>query len=613
MSISEGHTAGKTVLVVEDNSLNLKLTRGLLGILECRIIEVYRAEDALDVLQGQDVDLLLMDIQLPGMDGLAATRIIRGEMGMKDLAILGVSALAMEGDREKALEAGCSEYITKPIDTRQFLGMVRHCLSSEKCSPAEDRRETGHHGERRRVLVVDDNPTNVKLLKSMLPEGKYELYEANNGATALESASRNYPDVIFLDIMMPDMDGYEVTRRLKENSETAHIPVVLVTALDGSDDRVKGFEAGAEDVLVKPVNRIEVVSRARSMIRLGSYRRQVALREQAAGLHTGTQGVDGDKEGTGFARILAVEDNEQDLELLRAYLEGEPYEILAARTGEEALGILRDSRIDLILLDILLPDMDGFEVLETAKGMKDHHTVQTVVTTCLADLENKIRGVELGADDYLIKPVNPKELKARIKVLLGKKRYMDRLKQSYLGDIDTTIHDPLTGVYNMDFFMRFLKLELKKSERHNYSSSLIRIAIEASDQFDTGKDNLTNDPVVRVVASSLQETLREIDLIARWEDGGFAVLLPYCDKTGVDSAAVRIRELIAAHQVSIKSDPLSGAFSVNMGTATFPSQARKADEIIALADQRVSEDRLNGEPDERTDAKDAGSAVRGQV
>ena len=613
MSALKGHTSDKTVLVVEDNAANLKLTRDLLQLLECRVVETRRAEDALKVIEGQDVDLVLMDIQLPGMDGLTACRIIREEMGIKDLPIVGVSALAMDGDREKALEAGCCEYITKPIDTRMFMGMVMRCLSTEKCGPAEDKRGTGNGVERRRILVVDDNPTNVKLLKAMLPEDKYEIHEANNGATALKIAAANLPDVIFLDIMMPDMDGYEVTKRLKEKSDTAPIPVVLVTALEGVDDRIRGLEAGAEDVLVKPVNRVEVLARARSMVRLGDFRRQVALREQAAGTLRPDLGDKGVSQERTVARVLAVEDNVHDLDLLQACLAGEPYEILTAGSGEEALAILRETQIDLILLDILLPDMDGFKVLERAKGMKGRSTVQTVVTTCLTDLESKVRGVELGADDYIVKPVNPRELKARLKVLLKKKRYMDQLKYSNMGETDTAFMDALTGVYNRDFFKRFFDLELKRSQRHEYSTSLVKLVIHDLERSGKQRESGTKDTVLREVASTLKVVLRDIDLIARCEDAGFAMLLPYCEETGVVNVVTRIREALAACAFPSRDDLSRGIVSVSFGTATFPGEVGSVEQMAALVEKKLESDRISGGILGSKERLETGPSLRGKV
>src|SRR5437773_7945212 len=119
-----------------------------------------------------------------------------------------------------------------------------------------------------RILVVDDVPANVKLLEARLSAEYFDVMTASNGTEALALARRAECDIVLLDVMMPDMDGFEVCRRLKTDPATHHIPVVMVTALDQPSDRVRGLEAGADDFLTKPVSDIALVARVRSLARL---------------------------------------------------------------------------------------------------------------------------------------------------------------------------------------------------------------------------------------------------------------------------------------------------------------------------------------------------------
>ena len=119
-----------------------------------------------------------------------------------------------------------------------------------------------------RVLVVDDVPANVKLLEARLSAEYFDVTTAHSGAEALAVCERAECDIVLLDVMMPDMDGFEVCRRLKANPATHHIPVVMVTALDQPSDRVRGLEAGADDFLTKPVSDIALIARVRSLTRL---------------------------------------------------------------------------------------------------------------------------------------------------------------------------------------------------------------------------------------------------------------------------------------------------------------------------------------------------------
>ena len=121
----------KTILVVEDNELNMKLVRGLIKIGKYRMLEATDAESGIQIIREQRPDLVLMDIQLPGMDGLSATKIITEDPTIKDIPIVALTSYAMQGDEEKALEAGCTGYIAKPIDTRKFLKTISQYLNGD--------------------------------------------------------------------------------------------------------------------------------------------------------------------------------------------------------------------------------------------------------------------------------------------------------------------------------------------------------------------------------------------------------------------------------------------------------------------------------------------------
>jgi CheY-like chemotaxis protein len=121
----------KTILVVEDNKLNMKLVRGLIKIGKYRMLEAMDAESGIQLIREQRPDLVLMDIQLPGMDGLSATEVIKADPDLRDIPIVALTSYAMQGDKEKALAAGCTGYIAKPIDTRQFLETVSQYLEDD--------------------------------------------------------------------------------------------------------------------------------------------------------------------------------------------------------------------------------------------------------------------------------------------------------------------------------------------------------------------------------------------------------------------------------------------------------------------------------------------------
>src|SRR6059058_3179338 len=155
-----------------------------------------------------------------------------------------------------------------------------------------------------RVLVVDDVELNVKLLEAKLSSEYFEVIVADNGPTALELAESELPDIILLDIMMPRMDGFEVCRRLKANPRTADIPVVMVTALSGVADRLRGLESGADEFLTKPVNDTALFARVRSLVRLKRMMEELRLREEVCRQFGNSEDQMSAPEETGNARIL---------------------------------------------------------------------------------------------------------------------------------------------------------------------------------------------------------------------------------------------------------------------------------------------------------------------
>src|SRR3984885_3684244 len=130
------------------------------------------------------------------------------------------------------------------------------------------------------ILVVDDVPANIKLLEAKLASEYYDVIAAKDGFEAIAKTKENKPDLILLDVMMPGMDGFETCRKLKEDAEISHIPVVMVTALSEKSDRVKGLEAGADDFLTKPINDIALLSRVKSLVRIKVLLDELRLRDQ---------------------------------------------------------------------------------------------------------------------------------------------------------------------------------------------------------------------------------------------------------------------------------------------------------------------------------------------
>ena len=436
-----------------------------------------------------------------------------------------------------------------------------------------------------KILVVDDEPLNVKLLSAMLPSDQYETASAFSGDEALKLVRDFQPDLILLDIMMPGLNGYDLTRILKSNTESSEIPIVLITAFSGSEYEIKGLEAGADEFLNKPVNKTELLTRAKSLIRLRQYKEQIKSR--TCSIKSVTSNIDEknclDNTELNLPTILIVEDNKIDAKLLQRYLHGEPYQIKHASNGENAISRSQQERIDVILLDLLLPGKSGFDVCSALKEKENTQNIQIVAITGLSDLESKLKGIELGVDDYLIKPVNMHILRTRVKSLVKKKALLDRLCDKYEMAVHSAITDKLTGLYNRRYFDHFLDFEIKRSSRQKASLALLMIDIDNFKLINDTLGHLFGDKILNKLGDIIKSIIRETDLAARYGGEEFSIVM---SNTGLEEAteiAERLRKAISEYNFEITYRPTT----VSIGIALYPLDSTSLQDLLSNADRAL--------------------------
>jgi two-component system cell cycle response regulator len=435
-----------------------------------------------------------------------------------------------------------------------------------------------------RILIVDDNSLNTELLTAKLSSEEYEILHSYSGEAALKKADRELPDLILLAIIMPGLDGYEVTKRLKSNFRTKDIPIILITASHGTEDKRKGLEAGADEFLNSPVDTSELRARIKSLLSLKQYREQLQVRTQSEKL---SSTVAEQHESTQEKTLLLVEDDEVSIKLILNYLAGKPYKIEPFTDGIHAINRAKKGDVDLILLDLLLPGMDGFEVCQHLKGRIQTQNIQIVMITCLKDTESRVRGIELGADDFLIKPVNREILTARITALLRKKEYFDRLTLDYERALHSAVTDRLTGLYNHTYFKHFLQLEIDRALRQRHPLTLMLFDIDDFKKYNDTLGHLAGDKILRELGQLILKNTRKIDLAARYGGEEFAVVLTYTDMQGGRMVAERLRRVVESHPFSYKTSFSSKILTVSIGVAGFYSDIRAIEELIERSDMAL--------------------------
>lgn len=580
-----------TVLIIEDNQMNMKLFRSLLAKTDYQIFEANDAENGIEMARTHLPDLILMDIQLPNMDGLQATRIIKQDSILSHIPIVALTSHAMLGDDQKAKEAGCDGYITKPINTRSFLSEIScYFKDTNPCQPVI-KKSTDY---KPRILIVDDEPNNVKLISAMLYKEPFDIVTACNGKTALEVINNNKIDLILLDIMMPEMDGYQVTRSVKENEKTKDIPIILVTALYSGEDKRRGLNAGADEFITKPVNKVEIIARIRSMLRLQQYREQMIVRKQSEDFSSIP--LINPLSGRNCSQcVLLVEDNIKDTKLIQQILINEPYNLRVVSSGEDAIALVLKEKIDLILLDIMLPKMDGYHVCQYLKNNSNTYDIQIVMVSCLSDLDSRIKGVDEGVDDYLVKPIDSRELKSRINVLLKKKQYLDQLHSHREKALSFAITDGLTRLYNQSYLKRYLEMEITRALNREYVIGLLLADLDNFKKYNDTIGHFYGDSILKEVANIIKSHIREIDFPARYGGEEFAVVFPYADVRSVINVAEAIRKSIEQHVFTEEtSDPSLASITVSIGVAFCPADANNTDDLIEKADYMLYRAKKSG-------------------
>ena len=260
----------------------------------------------------------------------------------------------------------------------------------EAKTPKVQERED-NRTRRAAILVVDDQPRNIALLTDIMENNDYEVWQASNGAEALAMATRVLPDLILLDVNMPDLDGYTVCQQLKTAQQTAAIPIIFVSASDGSWDKVKGFSVGGSDYITKPFNTLDVIVRIENQLQIRQIQDQIAeqgIQPQATAAPHPTASLESERPSS-KAIILMVDDEPKNLTLLADVLEQEGYEVWQADCGSEALRIATMVLPDLILLDINLPDISGYDVCQHLKVEAETKLIPVIFVSALNETWDK--------------------------------------------------------------------------------------------------------------------------------------------------------------------------------------------------------------------------------
>jgi two-component system cell cycle response regulator len=442
-----------------------------------------------------------------------------------------------------------------------------------------------------RILVVDDIRTNVKVLEAKLTSEYYEVIAASSGPEALESAASHKPDLILLDVMMPGMDGFEVCRRLKGNPDTAHIPVIMVTALGDPEDRVQGLSAGADDFLTKPVDDIAMFARVRSLLRVKLMLDELRMRERtSASLGVISPPVPSLDEDYAAAQILLVEDNPRDQVRLQRMIEGQ-FRTEMTADGLDALQRARQVEYDSVVVSLGLQNPDGLRLCSQFRTTEETRNVPILLLVGPDDQKQLVKGLEIGVTDYVVRPIDRNEFIARLRAQVRRKRYQDRLRLHYQQSMEMAVTDPLTGLYNRRYMASHLATLLAQSASQHGTAVAI-LDLDYFKQVNDTHGHPVGDEVLREIGNRIVRNIRGIDLACRYGGEEFVVLMPDTDLESAEVVAGRLLQAIGGKPVVTKG---AGELTVTCSIGCTSSQAGdSADSLLKRADDALYEAKHGG-------------------
>jgi two-component system cell cycle response regulator len=441
-----------------------------------------------------------------------------------------------------------------------------------------------------RILIVDDMPANTRLLEAKLAAEYYQVSSARDGFEALEIACNWQPDLILLDVMMPGMDGYECCRRLKDDAATLHIPVVMVTTLGEPGERLSGLDAGADDFLTKPVDYDTLMARVRSLVRL----KRLLDEWRARGDTARALGLSVDRgmiPSIAGARALVVDDWDQSSQNIREAL-GQDGVISASAHGfDEAIQMTAKVNFDLLVINLGITGEDPLKLVSILRASDVTHETPMLLVGEVGEKQRILRGFELGANDWLVQPVDPHELRARARNQIRRKFYQDRLRSDLGTALEMALTDPLTGLYNQRYLRRHLSGLIEGAPTRNLAVLMVDV-----DHFKSVNDlygHASGDSALRLIADSLRLNTRVFDSVARYGGEEFIVVMPGTGPVEALAAAERLRR--AVEEIEFNATPDTCAqLTVSVGVACTSMAAMSTDALLQAADIALYKAKRNG-------------------
>jgi DNA-binding response OmpR family regulator len=390
----------ETVLIVDD-SLTVRMdlaeafTAAGFNPLPCSTAAEARASAS-----SVSIGAFVLDVRLPDGNGVDLLEEIRGASATAGAIVVMLSSESEIKDRLRGLQTGADEYVGKPYDSAYLVARVGELLQRRHRPAVADMP----------ILVIDDSATFREALRAALESAGLRVLTASSGEEGLRIAGAQRPSAIVVDGVLPGIDGATVIRRVRLDAVLRAVPCLLLTASEDADAELRALDAGADTFLRKEEDLDVILAKLTAVLR----------RATAKGL-----GDDDARSLLGPKKILAIDDSASYLDALGAALKGDGYDVVLARSGEEAIELLAVQAVDCIVLDLVMPGLGGQETCHRIKTAPVVRDVPLILVTALDDRDAVIQGLGAGADDCIPKSSGFDVLKARVRAQIRRKQFED--------------------------------------------------------------------------------------------------------------------------------------------------------------------------------------------
>jgi two-component system, NtrC family, sensor kinase len=488
-----------SVLIVDD-SLTVRMNlMDLLSAAGLQTVACSSVAEARQALAGDTFALVILDVLLEDGDGIELLQEIRGMPSGGATSVMMLSTETEVRDRVRGLTRGADEYVGKPYDPTYLVGRARELVR---------RRDDGMSSAQETIVLIDDSVTFREELKRTLEQAGYHVVVAGSGEEGLRLAEDVRPSGIIVDGELPGIDGATFIRRIRLDAALRGLPCFLLTGSEDRSAEVRALDAGADAFAVKEENVGVILARVGAMLRS-------AGDQSARGTTTSLQGP---------KKVLAVDDSETYLQQLADALRSEGYEVILARSGEDALDLLAVQQVDCVLLDLLMPGIGGRETCRRVKCVPVMRDIPIIMLTAVEDREAMIEGLDAGADDYIAKSSDFDVVRARVLAQIRRKQFEDehRTVREQLLRAKYEASEARTALEAAESRAALVEeLKFKNDELESFSYSVahdLRAPLRSIDGFslalleDCG-ENLNEDgkQYLRYVRESAQHMARLID------------------------------------------------------------------------------------------------------